>query len=116
MGDRFGRLNLLWPIAFISSCLSLLLWSLSNSCASLAVFVCIYGFCTSSVTALPPAVIGQITPDDRIGARIGAFYSIIAIASLVGSPIGGALITNANEKDGYMWLIMFSVSIFRCVA
>lgn len=110
LGDRVGRLNLLWPITLFSGCLSLFLWLPSNSIATLILFVCAYGFCTSSVTALPPSIIGQITPDDRLGARIGAFYSIIAVASLVGNPIGGALITNTNAKDGYRWLIVFSVS------
>ncbi|KAG9189589.1 hypothetical protein G6011_06457 [Alternaria panax] len=108
LGDRIGRLNLLWPITFISGCLCLFLWLFSNSMATLILFVCVYGFCTSSVTALPPSVIGQITPDDKLGARIGAFYSIIAIASLIGTPIGGALITDDKTKDGYRWLIVFS--------
>ena len=89
------------------------LWLLSNNLATLILFACIYGFSTSSVTSLPSSVIGQITPDDRLGARIGAFYSIVAIASLVGTPIGGALITNADKKDGYQALIGFSAG-FAC--
>jgi MCP family monocarboxylic acid transporter-like MFS transporter 10 len=76
--------------------------------ATLVTFVCVYGFASSSVTSLPPSVIGQFTPDDNLGARIGAFYS--AIASLVGTPIGGALITDKGSKDGYRWLMLFSVS------
>jgi MCP family monocarboxylic acid transporter-like MFS transporter 10 len=79
--------------------------------ATLVVFICIYGFFSSSVSALTPSVIGQITPDDKLGARIGAFYSVISIASLVGPPIGGALITSSDDKDGYRWLIVFSVGV-----
>jgi len=109
VGDRIGRLNLLWPMTMLSGYLSLFLWTYGNSLAMLVLFVCIYGFCTSSITALPPSIIGQITPNDRLGARIGAFYSIVAIASLVGTPIGGALITNANARAGYRWLVFFSV-------
>ncbi|KAI4670315.1 uncharacterized protein J4E79_000596 [Alternaria viburni] len=108
IGDRLGRLNLLWPITLISGCLCLFLWLLGNSMATLIFFVCVYGFLTSNVTALPPSIIGHITPDDKLGARIGAFYSVIAIASLVGTPIGGALITDHDTKDGYRWLIVFS--------
>jgi MCP family monocarboxylic acid transporter-like MFS transporter 10 len=78
--------------------------------ATLVLFVCVYGFSSSSVSSLPPSVIGQFTPDDKLGARIGAFYSVIAIASLVGTPIGGALITDKDHKEGYRWLILFSVS------
>ncbi|KAI4637860.1 hypothetical protein J4E83_000678 [Alternaria metachromatica] len=108
IGDRIGRLNLLWPITLISGCLCLFLWLLGNSMATLIFFVCVYGFLTSNVTALPPSIIGHITPDDKLGARIGAFYSVIAVASLVGTPIGGALITDHDTKDGYRWLIVFS--------
>jgi hypothetical protein len=46
-----------------------------------------------------------------LGARIGAFYSVIAVASLVGTPIGGALITDHETKDGYRGLILFSVKL-----
>lgn len=111
LGDHVGRLNLLWPMTLLSGCLCLFIWLLSSSLATLVFFACVYGFSLSSVTALPPSIVGQITPDDKLGARIGAFYSIVAIASLVGSPIGGALITDADKKEGYQWLIIFSVSV-----
>jgi MCP family monocarboxylic acid transporter-like MFS transporter 10 len=65
----------------------------------------------SNINALPASVIGQITPDGSLGARVGAFYSVIAVASLVGTPIGGALIVDKEKKEGYQWLILFSVSI-----
>jgi len=115
IGDRLGRLNLLWPITLISGCLCLFLWLLGNSMATLIFFVCVYGFLTSNVTALPPSIIGHITPVDKLGARIGAFYSVVAIASLVGTPIGGALITDHDTKDGYRWLVVFSVSYFLSI-
>ncbi|CAO2657115.1 Nn.00g032410.m01.CDS01 [Neocucurbitaria sp. VM-36] len=108
LGDHVGRLNFLWPMTLVSGCLCLFLWLLSNSLATLVFFACVYGFSLSCVTALPPSIVGQITPDDKLGARIGAFYSVVAISSLVGTPIGGALITDGNEKDGYRWLIVFS--------
>jgi len=107
-GDRMGRLNILWPMTMISGYLTLFMWTYSNSVGMLVAYVSVYGFCSSSITALPPSIVGQITPNDRLGARIGAFYSMIAVASLVGTPIGGALITDANRRVGYRWLIFFS--------
>jgi MCP family monocarboxylic acid transporter-like MFS transporter 10 len=109
MADRVGRLNLLWPATLLSGCLCLFMWLLSNSLPVLILFACLYGLTISNISALPASVIGQMTPDGNLGARIGAFYSLIAIASLIGTPIGGALITRKDEKDGYRWLIMFSV-------
>jgi MCP family monocarboxylic acid transporter-like MFS transporter 10 len=110
LGDHIGRLNTLWPMALLSGFLCLFLWLLGNSLAVLVLFACLYGCSTASVTSLPASVVGQITPDGSLGARVGAFYSVIAVASLVGTPIGGALITNANEREGYRFLILFSVS------
>ncbi|KAF2818719.1 MFS general substrate transporter [Ophiobolus disseminans] len=108
LADRIGRLNLLWPTALLSGFLCLFLWLLSETLAVLILFVCLYGITISNINALPASVIGQITPDESLGARIGAFYSLIAIASLVGTPIGGALIVDKDRKAGYRWLIVFS--------
>jgi MCP family monocarboxylic acid transporter-like MFS transporter 10 len=110
LADRAGRLNLLWPLTLISGLLCLFLWLLGNTLAILVLFVCCFGFTVSNINALPASVVGQITPDASLGARVGAFYSVVAVASLVGTPIGGALIVNKNEKEGYRWLILFSVS------
>jgi MCP family monocarboxylic acid transporter-like MFS transporter 10 len=97
-------------MAFLSGLLCLFPWLLSSSLAVLVLFACLYGFSTASVTSLPAAIVAQMTPEGSLGARIGAFYSVIAVASLVGTPIGGALITNAHQKEGYRFLILFSVS------
>lgn len=85
-------------------------WLLIDSLAVTVLFACLYGFGTGNFTALLPSVVGQITPDENLGARVGAFYSIVAIASLVGTPIGSALIENDETRQGYWWLIVFSVS------
>jgi MFS transporter, MCT family, solute carrier family 16 (monocarboxylic acid transporters), member 10 len=111
LADRVGRLNMLWPMGLLGGFLCLFLWLLSDTIGGVVLFVCVYGFAASNINALPASAIGQITPDGSLGARIGAFYSVIAVASLVGTPIGGALIQDKNTKDGYRWLIVFSVSM-----
>ncbi|KAH7073235.1 major facilitator superfamily domain-containing protein [Paraphoma chrysanthemicola] len=111
LADRFGRLNLLWLTTLLSGLLCLSLWLTSSSLAVLVVFICCYGLTISNINALPASVIGQITPDGSLGARIGAFYSAVAVASLIGTPIGGALIVDKQSRGGYQWLILFSV---RC--
>lgn len=109
-GDRTGRLNILWPMTLASGCLCLFLWLLGTSIPTLVLFISMYGFFSSSMAALPPSVVGQITPDEKLGARIGIFYSRLAVASLGGTPIAGTLITDAKSRRGYRWLILFSVS------
>jgi MFS family permease len=97
-------------MSLLGGFLCLFVWLLSDTIGGLVLFVSIYGFAASNINALPASAIGQITPDGSLGARIGAFYSVIAVASLVGTPIGGALIQDKDTKDGYRWLIVFSVS------
>ncbi|KAH4421506.1 hypothetical protein HBH92_001690 [Parastagonospora nodorum] len=108
LADRVGRLNFLWPMGLLGGFLCLFLWLLGDTIGILVGFVGLYGFAASNINALPASAVGQITPDGSLGARIGAFYSVIAVASLVGTPIGGALITDKDTKDGYRWLIVFS--------
>ncbi|KAF3034107.1 hypothetical protein E8E11_004465 [Didymella keratinophila] len=108
LGDRMGRLNLLWPMVMFTGCICIFVWLLIDSLAVTVLFACLYGFGTGNFTALLPSVVGQITPDENLGARVGAFYSVVAIASLVGTPIGSALIDNDETRQGYWWLIVFS--------
>ncbi|KAL1611340.1 hypothetical protein SLS59_000058 [Nothophoma quercina] len=108
LGDHMGRLNLLWPMVMFTGCICIFVWLLINKLAAIVLFACLYGFGTGNFTALLPSVVGQITPDENLGARVGAFYSVVAIASLVGTPIGSALITDDKTRDGYWWLIIFS--------
>ncbi|KAF9699225.1 hypothetical protein EKO04_003208 [Ascochyta lentis] len=108
IGDRIGRLNLLCPIVMFSGCLCIFVWLLVHSVTAVVLFACFYGFGTGNFTALMPSIVGQITPDGKLGARLGAFYSIVAIASLVGTPIGSALITDDETGEGYWWLIVFA--------
>jgi MFS family permease len=91
-----------------TGCICIFVWLLINELAAIVFFACLYGFGTGNFTALLPSVVGQITPDENLGARVGAFYSIVAIASLVGTPIGSALITDDKTMHGYWWLIIFS--------
>lgn len=111
LGDCMGRLNFLWPMVMFTGCICIFVWLLVNSLAAIVLFACLYGFGTGNFTALLPSVIGQITPDESLGARVGAFYSIVAIASLIGTPIGSVLITDNDNREGYRWLIIFSVRL-----
>ena len=99
-------------MVMFTGCICIFVWLLINKLAAIVLFACLYGFGTGNFTALLPSVVGQITPDENLGARVGAFYSVVAIASLVGTPIGSALITDDKTRDGYWWLIIFSVGCF----
>jgi MCP family monocarboxylic acid transporter-like MFS transporter 10 len=95
----------------LAGLLSLLMWLLASPLAAIVAFACIYGYCTGHFVALLPAVVAQISPEEKLGARMGALYSVVALASLVGTPIGGALIKDKGTREGYQNLIFFSVRV-----
>lgn len=52
-----------------------------------------------------PAIVAQISDVRQIGTRTGCLFGIISIAALIGSPIGGALVTRDN--GGFRYLQIF---------
>ena len=56
------------------------------------------GFLSAALVTLPSAAFANICPDmSRLGTRIGMSWSVSSIATLIGSPIAGALL---RTKDG----------------
>ncbi|KAF2684267.1 MFS general substrate transporter [Lentithecium fluviatile CBS 122367] len=114
--DAAGPTNTVYPMTIFSGILCLGTWAITSSVPVLISFVSLYGFCSGVFIAVLPAIIAQLTPAAKLGGRIGAFYSVCAVAQLVGSPIGGALIrTRGGEvgegAEGYLGLIVFAVCV-----
>lgn len=74
-------------------------------------FVCLYGFCSGIFISVTPAAIGQISPQERLGVRIGALFSLTAIATLAKSPVAGVLLRNPEVTKSYTHLISFAISL-----
>ncbi|SMQ51434.1 unnamed protein product [Zymoseptoria tritici ST99CH_3D7] len=106
VADRIGRLNLLYPMTFVSGVFSLAMWLPANNVATIIAFVCLYGFSSGIFISVMPAVVAQISPDDKIGARIGALFTLAGVATLIGTPIAGSLV-DRDAVDGYRSLILF---------
>lgn len=107
--DQTGRLNLLYPMTILSGVLSFALWLPDQGIAMIMVFACLYGFTSGVFISVTPPAVAQILPDDKIGARIGAFFTLTALATLMGSPIAGCLL-DESSPDGYTNMILFTVS------
>ncbi|KAF4964205.1 hypothetical protein FSARC_7839 [Fusarium sarcochroum] len=68
---------------------------------TLSIFVpeCFAGYFSGGVQTLFPAGLGYLTAGmEKPGTRIGMIFGIVSIASLIGSPIGGALIGAMNGR------------------
>ena len=83
-------------MAYFSAVIVLALWLPSTSNAPVIIFAVLYGFSSGSIVSLIPALVAQISDIRKIGVRNGTLFAIISVAALVGSPIGGALIAQAN--------------------
>jgi MFS family permease len=132
-----GPLNTMIPSLFLSSAV-LWLWAASeHTTASLTVIACYYGFVSAGVQVLyaptvhslclkapssnvelEAAAIGDTDHEkldiDRMGLRAGGIFTCIGLAALIGTPIGGALIsfrTSRNVSSPY-----FGAQIFAAVS
>lgn len=118
-----GPLNTIIPSAFLSSAV-VWLWAASdNNRVSLTVIACFYGFVSAGVQVLYISTVHSFcantgNPDmemstggmssarptpaklqvDGIGMRAGGIYTSIGLACLIGTPIGGALISYRTER------------------
>lgn len=118
-----GPLNTLIPSVFLSSAV-VWLWAASDTNrASLTVIACFYGFVSAGVQVLYISTVYSFclepeeeniemstggvasvrpTPTklkiDRIGMRAGGLYTAIGLACLIGTPIGGALISYRTTR------------------
>lgn len=108
LAPRFGVLNLMIILTSTAGIFILALWLPSSSDASIIAFVALYGFFSGPFISLLPAYVGQISPQPVYGARLGALYLIVAVACLVGTPTGGALVGQSGDLSHYRHLIGFS--------
>ncbi|KAK2747537.1 hypothetical protein FQN57_002030 [Myotisia sp. PD_48] len=98
--DFVGGLNVMIPVAIASGIMSMG-WIGANTSESVITMVVIYGFCSGAFVSVPPVVLISITPDLRdFGTRLGMAFVFCAAGSLIGTPIGGAIIQSTNNYLG----------------
>ncbi|KDN65176.1 putative major facilitator superfamily transporter [Colletotrichum sublineola] len=101
--QRLGGMNLLIAAVFIMSVAALCLMAVQHT-AGLVVTLVFYGFSSGSFFALQPATFTKLTEDrNYIGTRLGMAYSVMSIALLFGSPVGGALVRSAGFSSAWIW-------------
>ncbi|TBU46221.1 monocarboxylate permease [Dichomitus squalens] len=107
IADRYGTLHVFVPAASICTILVLGLWLPSRNAASIIAFSALYGLFSGAFVSLLPTYIASITPREVYGARLGSVYMVVAVATLVGTPTGGALLKVTDESH-FTSLIIFS--------
>ncbi|KAI1186762.1 major facilitator superfamily domain-containing protein [Nemania serpens] len=93
LADRIGNLNVILPVSLIWVVVSFT-WLAVHDVAGYYAFTVVYGIVSASFQCLFPSTVARISPRlDTIGTRLGMAFSVSALASLTGPPIGGAIQT-----------------------
>ncbi|KAJ4287779.1 hypothetical protein N0V90_012483 [Kalmusia sp. IMI 367209] len=93
LGDKFGRLNVLFIATITSGVLTLALWIPAKNNLATIIFAGLYGFFSGAYVSLGPSVVAQVSDVKEIGLRSGVLYFVVGMAVLVGNPIGGQLVS-----------------------
>ncbi|KAL7942546.1 putative MFS monocarboxylate transporter [Trichoderma barbatum] len=100
LADHWGPLNMLAPASGVTALLAFC-WIAVDSTAGIIILSIFYGFFSGGFVSLPPVVMTVLTSDIRnLGTRLGMFFGVVSIALLVGTPIGGAIISGSNSYLG----------------
>ncbi|KAI1155788.1 major facilitator superfamily domain-containing protein [Nemania diffusa] len=105
LSKYIGIINAFIITVFLSS-VSIFYWiSVTNLSGNIA-FSVLYGFFSGGVVAFAPVVLTSLTEDlSYLGTRLGVLNIFKGIASVVGAPIGGAIL---QTSGGYLGMQLFS--------
>ncbi|KZF25224.1 putative MFS transporter [Xylona heveae TC161] len=111
MSDRIGQFNMMFVVSILSGASLIAFWlplELHPSNAGIIVFAAFYGFVSGGFVSLgPPCVVslaeGRV---EEIGVKLGGFCLAIALGSLTGLPIEGAI--KDREGDKFIGLMIFA--------
>lgn len=93
----YGPLNTAIPTAILVAIILYCWIGVGDSRSGLYTFAAIYGLAASAIQSLFAVSLAALTDDtSKLGTRMRMVFSVVAFASLTGSPIAGALI----QADG----------------
>ncbi|PCG98252.1 Major facilitator superfamily domain, general substrate transporter [Penicillium occitanis (nom. inval.)] len=100
IADYTGPLNVLLPASSFTALMGFC-WIAVHSTAGIIILSLLYGFFSGGFVSLPPVVMMTITKDFRdLGTRLGMSFGLCSIALLVGTPIGGAILSAGGSYLG----------------
>lgn len=99
LADRYGRLNALVLCTFVSAAVTFGFWLPSSLLINLAArrglfiaYTCMWGITASSYVALFPTALAEQFGIQNFASINGLLYMIRGLGTLIGTPVGGALI------------------------
>lgn len=77
-----------------------------HTVAGIIVFVVVFGFGTGNNISVTPVCVGKLCHTQHYGRYYAACYTLVSLATLVGLPVAGAIISAAGGR--YWGLIVFT--------
>lgn len=100
VADHTGPVNMLTPAVTITSILAFV-WISVHTVSGIIILSVFYGFFSGGFVSLPPVVMASMTPDVRdLGTRLGMLFAITSFSLLIGTPIGGAILSTTHKYLG----------------
>jgi MFS family permease len=97
-----------WIVCVATSAILNLSWIAVRERGALIAFSVLYGAFSGALIPLPPSIFPVVCPDPSVlGARLGMAQGLGSVASLIGSPIAGALSTvgvQGRDERNYLGL------------
>ncbi|KZV66521.1 MFS general substrate transporter [Peniophora sp. CONT] len=90
LGDRFGIMNVMIPFTIFVVVFTYI-WPFIHGTGSIIATMILYGASTGAFAALLAGPMMAMGPTEDVGRRTGIYYTIIAMGSLAGPPISGAI-------------------------
>jgi MFS family permease len=91
---------MLTPAVTITAILAFV-WIRVHTVPGIIILTVLYGFFSGGFVSLPPVVMATMTPDVRnLGTRMGMVFAVTSIGLLIGTPIGGAILSDTNQYIG----------------
>ncbi|KAF9538086.1 hypothetical protein EC957_007250 [Mortierella hygrophila] len=105
--DYIGDINTLFISTLCASLSILIVWMLAGtSVVMMTIFCIIYGFFSGSFVAIVPTVAAHLCGISKLASMTGIVYGGIALGTLIGSPVGGALLDishGVNYRPLQLW-------------
>lgn len=105
--DAIGAFNTNIVCVALTAVGTLAVWlPAGHTVAGVLVFVVIFGFGTGNNISVTPVCVGKLCHTQHYGRYYAACYTVVSIATLVGLPVAGGIISATG--GGYWGLIVFT--------
>ncbi|KAG0281079.1 hypothetical protein BGZ95_006927 [Linnemannia exigua] len=108
VSDRIGSMNALCISTFAATLTLFFLWTFAKTVAVMFVFSIAYGLCCGAYLSSTVSVSAAIAGLDRLGSVTGILYTGLAIGSMIGSPVSGAILDTIGNGTNYTGVIVWA--------